>query len=101
MPTELLTRSASLVPSTFRRDGAVAYVDATITTGAEVRRSFGAERLAVTREAVALPESVPLRDNHRSGSIRDILGRTTGFRFERTTTDYVVMGRERPPGAPW
>ena len=74
MPTEILTRSAPLVPSTFRRDGAIAYVDATITTGAEVRRSFGAERLALTREAVTLPESVPLRDNHRSGSIRDILG---------------------------
>jgi hypothetical protein len=82
MPTDLLTRSAPLVPSTFRRDGATAYVDATITKGAEVRRSFGFERLAVTREAVTLPASVPLRDNHRTGSIRDRLGRAADFRFE-------------------
>src|SRR5687768_13277327 len=82
MPSELLTRSAPLAPNTFRREGATAYVDATITTGAEVRRSFGAERLAVTREAVTLPHAVPLRDSHRSGSIRDILGRATGFRFD-------------------
>lgn len=80
--TEILTRSAPLAPSTFRREGAVAFVDAIITTGAEVRRSFGAERLAITREAVDLPEVAPLRDNHSSRSIRDILGRVSGFRFE-------------------
>lgn len=83
MPTpEILTRSAPLAPSTFRREGGVAYVDATITTGAEVRRSFGFERLAVNPQAVTAPDSVPLRDNHQTRSIRDILGRVSDFRFE-------------------
>lgn len=79
----ILHRSATLgSPSTFRREGDVAFVEATISTGAEVQRGAYSERLSITRAAVDLPDSVPLLDNHRSQSIRDLLGSASGFRFE-------------------
>ncbi len=80
---EIHYRSAELAgPTTFRREGDIAFVEATITTGADVQRRGYLERLAITPEAMSVPTSVPLLDNHRNGSFRDLLGSASDFRFE-------------------
>lgn len=77
---ELLTRQFSLAPGTLNRDAGT--VDATLSTGAPVARQGYVERLAVTPDAVEIARHVPILDAHRQGSIRDVLGRVDGVRFE-------------------
>ena len=78
--TEMLTRSFSLAPGTLNREAGT--VEAVLSTGAPVQRSGYVERLAVTPEAVEIGRHVPILDAHRQGSIRDVLGRVDGVRFE-------------------
>lgn len=78
--TELLTRQFSLAPGTLNKEAGT--VDAILSTGAPVQRTGYTERLAVTPEAVEIGRHVPVLDAHRQGSIRDVLGRVDGIRFE-------------------
>ena len=80
MTADLLTRSFSLAPGTLNKEAGT--VDAVLSTGAPVQRSGYVERLATTPEAVEIGRHVPILDAHRQGSIRDVLGRVDGIRFE-------------------
>lgn len=76
------TRFAQL-PSTMRRDESGALlVEAVVSAGADVARGDWIERLPADPSVWSLPESVPLLDNHRSGSVRDVIGTAANFRFE-------------------
>jgi Uncharacterized protein conserved in bacteria (DUF2213) len=79
-PEPLLTRSLALAPETLNREART--VEAVLTTGAAVRRAGFTERLAVGPEHVEVAPHIPLLDGHRSGSIRDVLGRVSNVRFE-------------------
>lgn len=80
MTADLLTRSFSLAPGTLNKEAGT--VDAVLSTGAPVKRTGYTERLAVTPDAVEIARHVPILDAHRQGSIRDVLGRVDGIRFE-------------------
>ena len=78
--SEMLTRQFSLAPGTLNKEAGT--VDAVLSTGAPVQRTGYVERLATTPEAVEIGRHVPILDAHRQGSIRDVLGRVDGIRFE-------------------
>ena len=78
-------RRASLAPSTY--NATTGTVEAVLSTGAGVQRRDGRgpfmEHLATSPDAVSLhTPRLPVLDNHRQGSVADIIGYVSGVRSE-------------------
>lgn len=82
MPTNSFARF-SAVPATVETDAnGVVIVDAIVSAGADVDRGSWIERLPADPAVWTLPATAPLLDNHRNGSVRDVIGEAAEFRFE-------------------
>lgn len=77
---ELLTRRLTVQPSTMNAEERS--VEVVLSAFADVRRSYGIERLSPDPSHWEIPEYVPLIDGHRNGSFRDVLGQVRNIRFE-------------------
>lgn len=77
---ELLTRKLTVQPSTMNAEERS--VEVVLSAFADVRRSYGIERLSSDPSHWEIPDYVPLIDGHRNGSFRDVLGQVRNIRFE-------------------
>ncbi len=77
---ELLTRRMTVQPSTANAEQRS--VEVVLSAFADVRRSYGIERLSPDPTHWEIPDYVPLIDGHRNGSFRDVLGQVRNIRFE-------------------
>lgn len=77
---EIVTRRHPLQPSSLNAEART--VEVVLSAFADVRRSYGIERLSADQAHWEIPaDGVPLLDGHRTGSFRDILGRVRDIRF--------------------
>src|SRR5262252_482087 len=80
----IVTRFASAKPETY--DAKARSVDAVLSTGAAVKRSYGTERLSMDPRAVALgrmaSSGIPFLDSHDQRGIDKALGRIEKVWFE-------------------
>jgi phage head maturation protease len=91
---KLLRRFADVMsgtPATYNQKDHT--VEAVLSTGAAVQRSYGTEILRISPQAVDLSRmkqgGIPFLDHHQQGGIDQILGRITDAWIERS----VLMGR--------
>jgi phage head maturation protease len=82
-PGDVQHRFASAKPSTYNETERS--VEAVLSTGADVQRAFGVERLSIKPSAVDLSRlssnAVPLLDTHNATSIKTTLGRVANAWF--------------------
>ncbi len=77
---EIVTRRHPLQPSSLNAETRT--VEVVLSGFADVRRSYGIERLSADPAHWEIPaDGVPLLDGHRTGSFRDILGRVRDISF--------------------
>lgn len=77
---DLETRRAAVQPTSLNTEERS--VEVVLSAFADVRRSYGIERLSPDPSHWEIPDYVPLIDGHRNGSFRDVLGQVRNIRFE-------------------
>lgn len=93
----LATREANLRPGTYNAEAGT--VDAVIATGSPVHRNGYVEILDVGAADLSVLRGAPVLNNHRQGSVDDVLGSVVDHRREGDTIVATLRLSDRPEHA--